>query len=100
MRGFFIIEITINLIQRNLNFLAEILPVFNKSSKKTHLPAWPERRKMTYCQFVQEVKEKVKEGVKADQSVTLYTSVKNNGVKRTGLMFSEQGINVAPAIYL
>lgn len=34
MRGFFIIEITINLIQRNLNFLAEILPVFNKSSKK------------------------------------------------------------------
>ena len=55
---------------------------------------------MTYCQFVQEVKEKVKEGVKADQSVTLYTSVKNNGVKRTGLMFSEQGINVAPAIYL
>lgn len=100
MRGFFIIEITINLIQRNLNFLAEILPVFNKSSKKIHLPAWPERRKMTYCQFVQEVKEKVKEGVEADQSVTLYTSVKNNGVKRTGLMFSEQGINVAPAIYL
>ena len=42
----------------------------------------------------------MKEGVKADQSVTLYTSVKNNGVKRTGLMFSEQGINVAPAIYL
>ena len=55
---------------------------------------------MTYCQFVQERKEKSERGVKADQSVTLYTSVKNNGVKRTGLMFSEQGINVAPAIYL
>lgn len=55
---------------------------------------------MTYCQFVQEVEEKIKEEVRENLSVSVYTTLKNNGVKRTGLIFSESGLNIAPAIYL
>lgn len=99
MQGFFIIEITINFIQINLKFGAEFLPVF-KQNQKEYPPVRSERRIMTYCQFVQEVEEKIKEEVRGSLTVSVYTTVKNNGVKRIGLMFSKQGINIAPAIYL
>lgn len=55
---------------------------------------------MTYCQFVQKVREKMKREVEESLSVSVYTTVKNNGVKRVGLMLTNQGINVAPTIYL
>lgn len=42
----------------------------------------------------------MKKEVEENLSVSVYTTVKNNGVKRIGLMITEQGINAAPTIYL
>ena len=36
---------------------------------------------MTYYQFIRAVEGKVKEGVKENITVQLYTAVKNNGIK-------------------
>lgn len=55
---------------------------------------------MTYFQFIHAVETKVKKEVKSDKNVSVHTNVKNNGVKRSGLMISENGINISPTIYL
>lgn len=55
---------------------------------------------MNYNQFVQAVYLKVKEAVSQDTRVTIHSAEKNNGVCRTGLMITRQGINVSPTIYL
>ncbi len=55
---------------------------------------------MTYCQFVDTVEEKVKEEVREELMVSVYTARKNNGVMRTGLMIRDEEINISPAIYL
>ena len=55
---------------------------------------------MTYYQFIRAVEGKVKEGVKENITVQLYTAVKNNGIKKYGLTIMEKGINISPTIYL
>ena len=55
---------------------------------------------MTYFQFIHAVETKVKKEVKGEKNVSIHTNVKNNGVKRSGLMISEKGINISPTIYL
>ena len=64
------------------------------------MPLPAERRAMTYYQFVQAVEEKVKEGIGKDVCVSIYTAQKYNGTLRKGILFSEQGSNISPAIYL
>lgn len=55
---------------------------------------------MTYCQFIQAVEAKVKKEVQDRLAVSVHTARKNNGVMRTGLIITEKGINISPAIYL
>lgn len=55
---------------------------------------------MNYNQFVQAVYLEVKEAVSQDTKVAVHAAEKNNGVCRTGLMMTKQGINVSPTIYL
>lgn len=55
---------------------------------------------MTYFQFIHAVETKVKKEVSADRSVSIHTNVKNNGVKKSGIMITEKGINISPTIYL
>ncbi len=55
---------------------------------------------MTYYQFVQTVENKIKEAVKDNIIVCVYTAEKNNGTIRKGIMLTEKGINIAPTIYL
>ena len=55
---------------------------------------------MTYYQFVQTVEEKVKEGLEKSVCVSVHTAQKYNGTLRKGILFSEQGSNISPTIYL
>ena len=55
---------------------------------------------MTYYQFIHAVEEKIKKEVKEERKISVHTNIKNNGVKRTGIMISENGINISPTIYL
>lgn len=55
---------------------------------------------MTYFQFIHAVETKVKKEVKEEKTVSIHTNVKNNGVKRSGIMITEKGINISPTIYL
>lgn len=55
---------------------------------------------MTYDQFIQAVEGIVKREVRDNITVHLHTNVKNNGIRRCGIMLKEQGINVTPMIYL
>lgn len=55
---------------------------------------------MNYCQFIRAVEQKVKEGVKGQVSVAVHTSIKNNGVRKYGLILTQPGINISPTIYL
>ncbi len=55
---------------------------------------------MTYFQFIHAVETKVKKEVKEEKTVSIHTNVKNNGVKRSGIMISEKGVNISPTIYL
>lgn len=55
---------------------------------------------MTYYQFIQTVEERVKEGLEKSVCVSIYTAQKYNGILRKGILFSEQGNNISPAIYL
>ena len=38
--------------------------------------------------------------MKEERKISVHTNIKNNGVKRTGIMISENGINISPTIYL
>jgi len=55
---------------------------------------------MTYYQFVQAIEKKVKKEIKECARISVYTTQKYNGTMRQGLLFSEQGSNVSPTIYL
>ena len=55
---------------------------------------------MNYCQFIRAVEQKVEEGVKGQVSVAVHTSIKNNGVRKYGLILTQPGINISPTIYL
>ena len=55
---------------------------------------------MTYFQFIHAVETKVKKEVEGEKTVSIHTNVKNNGVRRSGIMISEKGINISPTIYL
>ena len=59
-----------------------------------------ERRKMDYrtftCAVEKQMNQKMTGGVKAG----LYTTTKNNGKERTGILFETPGINISPTIYL
>lgn len=55
---------------------------------------------MTFYQFVQAVEVKLKEVVSEDTTLSIYEADKNNGVKRIGITFVKQGINLSPTIYL
>ena len=41
---------------------------------------------MTYYQFIHAVEEKIKKEVKEERKISVHTNIKNNGVKRTGIM--------------
>lgn len=55
---------------------------------------------MSYEKFVGIVKEEVEQLVGKDMRVELLTTKKNNGKEKIGLLLKEEGINVAPTIYL
>ena len=55
---------------------------------------------MTYFQFICAVKDLVKEELKDNTLISIYTAEKNNGVTKNGITISEKGINIAPTIYL
>lgn len=55
---------------------------------------------MNYTEFINAVKEEVKEHLEPDIIVELHTAMKNNGTIRKGLMIGRRGVNVSPAIYL
>lgn len=46
------------------------------------------------------MQNKVKEELGADVAVSVHSTVKNNGIVRTGLVFTRFGVNIAPTIYL
>ena len=54
---------------------------------------------MTYYQFIHAVEEKIKKEVKEERKISVHTNIKNNGVKRTGIMISENGINISGRIF-
>ena len=45
---------------------------------------------MTYFQFIHAVETKVKKEVEEEKTVSIHTNVKNNGVRRSGIMISEK----------
>lgn len=55
---------------------------------------------MTYYQFIQTVEEKVREEIEKSVCVSVHTAQKYNGILRRGILFSEQGSNISPTIYL
>lgn len=55
---------------------------------------------MNYQQFVVTMKEKVESLLDTSISVTIHTTLKNNGRERTGLTISTPQTKIAPTIYL
>lgn len=55
---------------------------------------------MNYQQFVSAVERRVRQQLGSGMSVCVHTVLKNNGKTRVGLNLSENGINIAPTIYL
>lgn len=55
---------------------------------------------MNYQQFICMVEKTVKEKAGGNVGVYVYSSIKNNGKERKGLVLSEEGINISPTIYL
>ena len=55
---------------------------------------------MTFYQFVEAVEVKLKEVVSEDTTLSIYEADKNNGVRKVGITFVKQGINLSPTIYL
>lgn len=55
---------------------------------------------MTYFQFIHAVELKIKKEVTDGKKISIHTNVKNNGVKRSGILIAEEGINISPTIYL
>lgn len=55
---------------------------------------------MNYEEFIEVMNREVKAAVGAGVSVRVYEAMKNNGVKRKGLVIGENGANMSPTIYL
>lgn len=55
---------------------------------------------MNYQQFVTTLNEKVNLLLGPNVASQIHSALKNNGIKRTGLTISQEGINVYPTIYL
>lgn len=55
---------------------------------------------MTYYQFVRTVEQRIKEELEECVCASIYTAQKYNGTIRKGILFSEQGSNISPTIYL
>lgn len=55
---------------------------------------------MTYVQFIEAIEKKIKKEVTEEKRVSIHTNMKNNGVKKRGIMITEEGINISPTIYL
>ena len=55
---------------------------------------------MNYTEFVRAVEEAMSQRLKDTANISVYTAVKNNGRKRTGIVAETPGINISPAIYL
>ena len=55
---------------------------------------------MNYYEFVGAVEGKLQLYTEKEVQVSVFVSMKNNGVERRGLTFAKKGVNVAPTIYL
>ena len=55
---------------------------------------------MEYQAFVDVVEKRVKKALRGEVKVERKDTMKNNGRKRTGLVFWVDGLNTAPTIYL
>lgn len=56
---------------------------------------------MNYSEFVNAVEERLNKIMSGDKvQVSLYTTLKNNGKERTGVLIERPGINISPTIYL
>lgn len=55
---------------------------------------------MNYQQFINAVEEKMKGSVVGEIKISVQDTLKNNGVRRKGLLLQEKGQNMNPTIYL
>lgn len=55
---------------------------------------------MNYREFVHAVEEKLNQSMEGGVTAVCYTTVKNNGKEKTGILFEKTGINISPTIYM
>lgn len=55
---------------------------------------------MEYKDFIQNIKEDIKEKLGEDVSINLHSVIKNNSVELEGLSIIEKNINISPTIYI
>lgn len=55
---------------------------------------------MSYEAFAEEIKKQIEDRIGQGRTVYVKESVKNNGKKKKGLVFSDPSVNVSPAIFL
>lgn len=55
---------------------------------------------MNYTEFVNAMLREVRRQSETEVKMELYTATKNNGTRRTGILFRQREINLAPTIYL
>ena len=47
---------------------------------------------MTYVQFIEAIEKKIKKEVTEEKRVSIHTNMNNNGVKKRGIMITDQYI--------
>ena len=55
---------------------------------------------MNYTEFTCAVEKMINQKMTGGVRAELHTAVKNNGIKRTGVLIEAPGINISPTIYL
>lgn len=55
---------------------------------------------MDYQTFIITMRDRMKAEMQPETEVEVYRAVKNNGMLRTGLLFTQTGVNISPTIYL
>lgn len=55
---------------------------------------------MNYQQFINAVKQEMKGSVAGEIEISIQDTLKNNGVRRKGLLLQEKGQLMSPTIYL
>ena len=55
---------------------------------------------MDYQTFITSMYERMKDRMKPEVKIEVHRTVKNNGTIRTGLLFTQTGVNISPTIYL